>query len=72
MCFLCFRLGFNNFMKIFLCPKDKLKKKTIKDDEDIIKDKRNNNEGKVYPLLHILKVFDWQVRCLYEGNVAVN
>ena len=72
MCFLCFRLGFNNFMKIFLSPKDKLKKKTIKDDEDIIKDKRNNNEGKVYPLLHILKVFDWQVRCLYEGNVAVN
>ena len=51
-------LGFNNFMKIFLSPKDKLKKKTIKDDEDIIKDKRNNNEGKVYPLLHILKVFD--------------
>ena len=66
-------LGFNNFMKIFfLSPKDKLKKKTIKDEEDITKDKRNNNEGKVYPLLHILKVFDWQVRCLYEGNVAVN
>ena len=59
-------------MKIFFSPKDKLKKKTIKDDEDIIKDKRNNNEGKVYSLLHILKVFDWQVRCLYEGTVAVN
>ena len=42
----------------FLSPKDKLKKKTIKDDEDITKDKRNNNEGKVNPLLHILKVFD--------------
>ena len=52
-------LGFNNFMKIFfLSPKDKLKKKTIKDEEDITKDKRNNNEGKVYLLLHILKVFD--------------
>ena len=51
-------LGFNNFMKIFLSPKDKLIKKTIKDDEDITKDKLNSNEGKVYPLLHILKVFD--------------
>ena len=47
MCFLCFRLGFNNIMKIILSPKEKLKKKTIKDDED-------NNEGKVCPLLHTL------------------
>ena len=42
----------------FLSPKDKLKKKRVKDDEDITKDKLNSNEGKVYPLLHILKVFD--------------
>ena len=47
MCFLCFRLGLNNFMKIFLSPKEKLEKKTIKDDDDITKDKRDNNEGKV-------------------------
>ena len=40
-------------MIIFLSPKEKLKKKTIKDDEDITKDKRDNNEGKAYPLLHI-------------------
>ena len=37
----------------FLSPKEKLKKKTIKDDEDITKDKRDNIEGKVHPLLHI-------------------
>ena len=48
---------FQTFMKIFLSPKEKLKKKTIKDDEDITKDKRDNNEGKVYPLLHI---FYWK------------
>ena len=49
---------FQQLHEDFLSPKDKLKKKTGKDDEDITKDKRNNNEGKVYPLLHILKVFD--------------
>ena len=49
----CFRLGFKNITKIFLSLKEKLKRKTIKDDEDITKDKLDNNEGKVYPLLHI-------------------
>ena len=49
----CFRLGFNNITKIFLSLKEKLKRKWIKDDEDITKDKLDNNEGKVYPLLHI-------------------
>ena len=48
MCFLCFRLGFNHIMKIFLSPKEKLE-----DDEDITKYKLNNNQGKVYSLLHI-------------------
>ena len=48
MFFLCFRLGFNHIMNIVLFPKEKLQ-----DDEDITKYKLNNNEGKVYPLLHI-------------------
>ena len=49
----CFRLGFNNITKIFLSLKEKLKRKRINDDVDITKDKLDNNEGKVYPLLHI-------------------
>ena len=53
----CFRLGFNNITKIFLSLKEKLKRKRIKNDEDITKDKLDNNEGKVYPLLHI---FHWK------------
>ena len=39
--------------RFFLSLKEKLKRKRIKDDKDITKDKLDNNEGKVYPMLHI-------------------